>query len=68
MQKSFDKKINIIVICARTDVYKTTIGYCGIAHPGHNSKSRLPVKAVFHFRYIIPIVYLPNLSSHCTKN
>ena len=66
MQKSFDKKkINIIMIVRAHRCLQTTIDYCGIAQPGHNSKSGLPVKAVFHFGYIISSVHLPTVSNHC---
>ena len=54
-------------VCAHRCL-QTAIGYCGIAYPGHNSKSGLPVQAVFHFRYIIPFVHSPNVSNHCKKN
>ena len=46
-QKSVDKeKLNIIMICVRTQLF-TTIDYCGIAHPGDNSKSGLPIEPYF---------------------
>ena len=55
-QKSVDKeKMNIIMILCAHRCLQTTIDYCGIAHPCHNLKSGLPIKAVFHFRYIISL-------------
>ena len=51
------EKINIIMICVHAQLFKTTIAYCGIAHPGHNSKSGQLFEAVFHFLYIISSVY-----------
>ena len=68
-QKSFDKKKNQYYngLCAHTRL-QTTIDYCRIAHPGHKSKPGLPVKAVFHFRYIILFVHLPTMSNHRKKN
>ena len=47
--KSVDKeKIKLIMICVRAQGLQTTIDYCGIPHSGDNSKSGLPIKAVFH--------------------
>ena len=42
---------------------QTTMDYCGIAHPGDNSKSGLPIEAVFHFQYIISFVYSKTVSN-----
>ena len=68
-QKSVDKqKIGIIMICVRAHrCLQTTIDYWRIAHPGHNSKSGLPIEAVFHFRYIISFVYTTTVSNYCKK-
>ena len=69
---SVDKeKIKLIMIVCAHSCLQTTINYCGIAHPGDNSKSGLPIvdwspvlmyqsmliEAVFQFRYIISFVY-----------
>ena len=44
------EKINIMRFVCAHRCLQTTIGYCGIAHPGDNSKSGLPIEAVFYYR------------------
>ena len=59
--KSADKEeINIIMICLQT-----TIDYCGIAHPGHNSKSGLRSRLYFTSGTLFLLFIMSN---HCKKN
>ena len=48
-QKSVDKeKLNISMMCVCAhSCLQTTMDYCGIAHPGVNSKSGLPIEPYF---------------------
>ena len=57
----------ITFVCANRCL-ETTIDYCGIANPGDNLKSGLPIKAVFQFRYIISFVYLKKVSNYSEIN